>query len=290
MLAAWVLGGSSPCAAPLSFAGLPDAARDGAVSMRHLREDGAVPPLSLFGWSELVLIRANALGGMSIVFGEYGLRSFGVDPIAHPFAARGLAAAAIGCAAVANIRVARVGAAIVNWSTGAKFIALALLVGCSLALGSAHGASIAHFQTSSLLSGPGRLAASSLTAGTLGLALVSILWAYDGFADVSFVGGEVRIRAEPATRHHLRHAGHHWLCVLTNGFHYVRLIDAWPPLVAADVMEALFGKAVARVSLIVMISSFSSLNGSMLAAPRVFYAMAPMVSSSKCSLASIRGS
>jgi amino acid transporter len=47
------------------------------------------------------------------------------------------------------------------------------------------------------------------------------------------------------------------------------------PLVAADTMAALFGRAgVAVVSIFVMISAFSSLNGSMLASPRVFFAMA----------------
>jgi amino acid transporter len=47
------------------------------------------------------------------------------------------------------------------------------------------------------------------------------------------------------------------------------------PLVAADTMLALFGRAgVVLVSVFVMISSFSSLNGSMLASPRVFFAMA----------------
>jgi len=47
------------------------------------------------------------------------------------------------------------------------------------------------------------------------------------------------------------------------------------PLVAADTMLALFGQAgVVLVSVFVMISSFSSLNGSMLASPRVFFAMA----------------
>src|SRR5262249_28968678 len=46
-------------------------------------------------------------------------------------------------------------------------------------------------------------------------------------------------------------------------------------LVAADTMLALFGRAgVVLVSVFVMISSFSSLNGSMLASPRVFFAMA----------------
>ena len=47
------------------------------------------------------------------------------------------------------------------------------------------------------------------------------------------------------------------------------------PLVAADTMLALFGRSgVVLVSIFVMISSFSSLNGSMLASPRVFFAMA----------------
>ena len=46
-------------------------------------------------------------------------------------------------------------------------------------------------------------------------------------------------------------------------------------LVAADTMFALFGRfGVVLVSIFVMISSFSSLNGSMLASPRVFFAMA----------------
>src|SRR5204862_7119024 len=68
------------------------------------------------------------------------------------------------------------------------------------------------------------------------------------------------------------------LYVLTNvAYLYVLPVDAISrsPLVAADTMSALFGRAgVVLVSIFVMISSFSSLNGSMLASPRVFFAMA----------------
>ena len=72
-------------------------------------------------------------------------------------------------------------------------------------LGGAHGASIAHFRRR-----PRRQPGRPSAAGSLGLALVSVLWAYDGFADVSFAGGEVKDpAAEPAARHHRRHAGHH---------------------------------------------------------------------------------
>ena len=46
-------------------------------------------------------------------------------------------------------------------------------------------------------------------------------------------------------------------------------------LVAADTMSALFGQAgAAFISVVVMISTFGSLMGSMLASPRIFFAMA----------------
>ena len=275
MLAVWTLGGVITLCGALSFAGLARMLPETGGFYAFLREGWGRPVAFLFGWAELVLIRANALGGMSIVFGEYGLRTFGIDPSAHPLRARGLAAAAIACAALANIRGARIGAAVVGWSTAAKFLALALLVGCAFVLGGAHGASFSHFQAASASAS----GTSSIGAGSIGLALVSILWAYDGFADVSFAGGEVKDPERNLPRAivlgTLAIIG---LYLLANmAYLYVLPIDAIgrSPLVAADVMETLFGRAgVALVSLFVMISSFSSVNGSMLAAPRVFFAMA----------------
>jgi amino acid transporter len=58
---------------------------------------------------------------------------------------------------------------------------------------------------------------------------------------------------------------------------YINPIDkvARSPLIAADTMSALFGVTGVRiVSILVALSAFSSLNGSMLASPRVFFAMA----------------
>jgi amino acid transporter len=273
MLALWAAGGVITLCGALSFAGLARMIPETGGFYAYLREGWGRPAAFLFGWSELVLIRASALGGMSIVFGEYGLRTFGIDPATHVMASRSLAAAAIACAAVANVRGARLGAAIVNWSTAAKFSALTVLVGCSFLLGSSHGGSFAHFAARPSSTSP------TTTAGAIGLALVSILWAYDGFADVSFAGGEVKDPERNLPRAIVAGTLAIIAVYLLANLAYVYVLPVEvigaSPLVAADVMQSLFGRAgVVLVSLFVMISSFSSVNGSMLAAPRVFFAMA----------------
>jgi basic amino acid/polyamine antiporter, APA family len=270
MIGLWVAGGIITLCGALSLAEIAAALPATGGIYAYLREAWGRRAAFLFGWAELVLIRASALGGIAVVFGEYLLRSFGIDPGGHVLLARGLSAGAIAFAAAANVRGANIGALIVGVATWAKFAALALLVLASFAFGADHGASAAHFSAPS---------AGPLAVGTIGLALVSVLWAYDGWADLSFAAGEVK---EP--QRNLPRAiifgtlALIALYVLTNlAYLYVLPIESirQSRLVAADTMMALFGRVgVVLVSVFVMISSFSSLNGSMLASPRVFFAMA----------------
>ena len=137
------------------------------------------------------------------------------------------------------------------------------------ALGGGAGASVAHFTA----------AAGPVEPGLVGLALVSVLWAYDGFADISFAAGEV---AEP--HRHLPRAivaGTTTIIAVylaaNLAYLYVSPIEriAQSPLIAADTMAAIFGTpGVACVSVIVTVSTFGALISIMLVAPRVFFAMA----------------
>jgi basic amino acid/polyamine antiporter, APA family len=272
MLALWVVGGLITLCGALSLAELAAALPQTGGFYAYIREGWGRRAAFLFGWAELVLIRASALGGIAVVFGEYLLRSIGIDPVEHYVVARTLSAAAIGFAACANIIGANVGAAIVGVSTLAKFLALVVLVGASFALGGGRGASVTHLTASA--SGP-------IALGAMGLALVSVLWAYDGWGDLSFAAGEVKNPQRTLPRAIiLGTLALIAIYVLTNiAYLYVipitEIADPRTPLVAADTMMALFGQTgVVLVSVFVMISSFSSLNGSMLASPRVFFAMA----------------
>src|ERR1051325_4248027 len=103
MIGLWILGGAVTLCGALSLGELAAALPETGGFYAYLRDGWGRPAGFLFGWSELVLIRASALGGIAVVFGEYLLRSLGVDPVEHYLAARGISAAAIAFAACANV-------------------------------------------------------------------------------------------------------------------------------------------------------------------------------------------
>ncbi len=269
MLGVWLAGGLIALCGALSIAELAAALPENGGYYAYLREGWGRPAAFLFGWAQLVLIRATALGGVALVFGEYLLRSAGVDVSTHALGVRVAAAVAIAAAAATNIRAVRIGAAVVNGSSSAKFLALAVLVAAVLIVGGSYGGTFAHLAAA----GP------PVAPGGVGLALVAVLWAYDGFSDVSLVAGEVIDPHRTLPRAIV--AGTVAIVsiyMLANvAYLYVLPVDgiARSPLVAADAMSAVFGPAgAAGVSILVAVSTFGSLNGQMLASPRIFFAMA----------------
>ena len=269
MLGIWVLGGLIVLCGALAFGELSASMPETGGMYVYLREGWGRPYAFLYGWAQLVLIRAAALGGISSVFGEYLLRVLGISPVTHPHWADYLAAGAIIFASVANIVGVQVGAAFAGFSTITKFGALVFLSLASFAIGGGVGGSWTHLAANS----------AAVDPAVFGLALISVMWAYDGFADLSFASGEVK---DPQRNLPLAIVGGTLaiICiyVLVNvAYLYVSPIEtmAKSPLIAADTMSALFGGVGASfVSVVVMISTFGSLMGSMLASPRIFFAMA----------------
>ena len=268
MLGIWVAGGLISLCGALSVAELASRVPETGGWYVYLREAWGRLAGFLFGWSELVLIRASACGAIATVFSEYALRVTGRDPGAHAALTDWLAAAAIIIAAALNIRGVQLGAAVAGLSTAAKVGALLLIIGLSFALGSDTGG-MANFTA------PG----GPVDPRLAGLALVSVLWAYDGFADVSFAAGEVKNPERNLPRAIIIGTlAITTIYLLANAAYlYVSPIDrvAQSRLIAADTMQAIFGElGVALVSVTVTISALGALIATMLAAPRVFFAMA----------------
>src|SRR5688500_12763580 len=104
MLAVWLIGGAISLCGALSVAELAASLPQTGGWYVFLREGWGRLAAFLFGWSELVLIRASSSGALATVFSEYLLRSIGLDPVQYDTATNYIAAAAIIGAASINIR------------------------------------------------------------------------------------------------------------------------------------------------------------------------------------------
>lgn len=271
----WVFGAVIALAGALTYAELSAMIpRTGGIYV-YLREAFGRLPAFLFGWSELVILRPAAYGAIAITSAEYLWRVAGVDGSTSAFGtplsiAQVMAAAMIVVVGAINYRGIALGAIVQNFSTVLKVGALLVLIALGLFVGADPSAV------------PERAAASSGDASVVSgflLAMVSVLWAYDGWSDVGFVSGEVADPQRNLPRaFFLGTASVAALYLLaTAAYTAVVPLSAMPgsELIAADVASAVIGPAgVVFVSAAVMLSTFGTLNGSMMTGPRVFFAMA----------------
>jgi amino acid transporter len=271
LLIIWILGGLFALCGALTVAELSSEVPRTGGFYAFLREGWGRLPAFLFGWGQLTIVRAASLGAIAITFAEYFVRVIGFDPGIAPYDryAQYIAAAAIALTASFNIIGVKWGSTVINLTTIAKFGGLAFIVVLALAVGWPQTGG--HFTP---MVPPG-----SVQVGAFGLALVSVLWAYDGWADVSYVAGEI---IEP--RKNLPRAiiggtvAVMTIYVLANlGYMAVLPIEEirTSRLVAADVAERIIGRpGVIFVSTTVMISTFGTLSAVLLTSPRVLFAMA----------------
>jgi amino acid transporter len=265
VLLAWVLGGLIALFGALTYAELAAALpRSGGVFAYILEAFGPLPAF-LFGWSELCVIRASALGAIATIFAEY----LGHFIELTPMQVRWVAAAGIVVVGLFNWVGVNVAAIIMNLTTVVKYLALAALAILAFAVG--HGSS-ANF----VPAWP-----HGLDLSLLGTALITIMWPYEGWADLSFMGGEVKNpgrtlplaliigTAAIVVVYFLINAAYIYLVPLSEMAGSALIAST-----AAERIPALGAAGASIVAAIVMISCFGTLNGSMMTGPRIFFAMA----------------
>jgi amino acid transporter len=260
----WVLGAVVAVFGALTIAELAALyPRSGGIYV-FLREGYGPLPAFLFGWTELLVIRPSALGALAILFAEYTGNFFPLGTTGE----RLLAAGAIALLAATNVRSVDWGAAVANVTTVAKVLALTAVALLVFAFGNiSQGALV------------GPVEWSPATWGGFGVALISVMWAYDGWADLTFISGEVRNPERTLPRALLGGVAVIVVIYLLVNLAYLWVLRvdemAGARLVAADAASRVFGGAGAGViSGLVMLSAFGALNGSTLTGPRILYAMA----------------
>ncbi len=276
VLLAWVLGGVLALFGALALAELAAASPRSGGIFAYLEESFGPLPAFLFGWSQLSVIRASALGGIATIFAEYlgyfvplGWRVSVPGTEIQVGGVNFAAAATILLVALINYLGVKHAARVMGVATIAKYAGMMGLVLLAFTAGQGDWSNF---------SGTG---STTFSLSMVASALVAIMWAYDGWADLSYIGGEIK------------NPGRNFPLALTIGtlliiaiylllnVAYVYLVPvpemATQRLIAATAAERiplLGGAGAGIVSAIVMISCFGTLNGSMLTNPRIFFAMA----------------
>ncbi len=261
----WIAGGVLTFCGAVSFAELGSAFPEAGGIYVFLDEAYGRLPAFLYGWCAFLVIIPGAIATLANAFAIY------LSYLAHwpPGLSKAVAIALIALLVTFNYRGIHFGAVVQNLLTCAK-------IGSLLAI-----ASVLFFMPGGGTSMPAPETASftfpSLSA--IGLAMIAVLWSYDGWHLVTFAAGEVHEPRRNLTRGLLGGTLVVIGLYLVVNVAYFRVLTlqeiASSASVAGDAMEKALGPiGGSLVAGAILLSISGAMNSNILAGPRVPYAMA----------------
>lgn len=265
-LLAWVVAGVLSLVGALTYGEL--SARDPQAGGLYvfLREAFGPLPAFLYGWTLFFAIASGAVATLAVAFSTYAHEVVSLGLVPRKVVALGM----IVVLAAVNVRGARSSADVQNWTTALKVGALALMSGILLRFGSGWAEVRVNFWSSP--------SPESLASG-FGLAMIGVLWAYEGWQFCTFSAGEARDPQRTFPRAFL--IGSTALIAIYVAANLAYLAALGPlrvtrsQSIATEAISAVIGPTAALlVTLAILVSIFSAANSVILTASRVFYAMA----------------
>jgi len=262
----WVVGGAVSLLGALAVAELGAAMPKAGGLYAYLSE--AYGPVwgYLYGWTAGVVINPASIAAIAVGFATYvgfflPLGTAGIKSVAI---------LSIVALTVLNCLGVKPGTVTQNVLTLIKIGLVAALIVIGFVL---PGGSAANFEPL----WPAASLGSLITP--FGIAMVAVLWAYDGWIEITYVGGEVKDPGRNLPRSIVLATliAVALYCLVTASFAYVLSPSkmAASPLVASDAAQVTLGRAGAGlVAVAIMISTLGSNNGIVLTAARIPYAMA----------------
>jgi amino acid transporter len=267
VLGVWALGGVIALCGALSYAELAGLFPRTGGAYVFLREGYGRFPAFAYGWSALLVTYPASVAAVSLVFAAYLARLVPALSGAEPVVASALCLSLAGL----NLLGVRLGAWFLRLTVAAKVLALLAVVTAGLFVGG--GAAGGGVEAASPLPPLSGLWAAGA------LALVAVLWTYEGWADGPTLAGEVRDPGRDMARALvLGVTGVAGLYLLAN-LSYLRVLGVegmrGTDSVATDLAERVFGSSgVLFVNLLVIVSTLGAASGMVLGASRIVYALA----------------
>jgi len=265
-LVVWLVGGIFSLLGALTFAELGAMYPDSGGSYTYVREAFGPLPAFLLGWTLFLAINTGSMATLAVAFATYAGEFAPLGTIAR----RLVAAAMIAVVAAVNIRGTRQAASVQNWSTGVKVGVILALAVSGLLLGTQGGATASRAFTVPV--------SGSVLSGA-GVGLLGVLWAYEGWVNVTNSAGEARDPQRTFARGIVIGTAALVAIYLGANLGYLAALGpdqvAGTQRVAADAVRVLYGPFAAKlIGAAVLVSVFSATNGLALTSPRTYFAMA----------------
>ena len=264
-LVVWLVGGVCSLLGALTFAELGSSYPDAGGSYTYVREAFGTFPAFLLGWTLFLAINTGSTATLAVAFATYAGELVPLGAVGRKL----LPALMIVVVSAVNIRGVRQAATVQNWSTAVKVGAILLLAIAGLTLG--HNGTV--IASRAFTASP----SSALLSGA-GVALLGVLWAYEGWINVTNSAGEAVDPQRDFSRGIVIGTTALVALYLLANIGYLATLGpegvAGSQRVAADAVRVLFGPVAAKlVSAAVLVSVFSAANGLALTGPRMYYAM-----------------
>lgn len=262
----WVVGGIVSLLGALSIAELAAAYPEAGGQYAYLREAYGPVWAFLYGWSNFAVINTASIAAIAVGFARY----LGFFVPLSEAAIRIVAVLSIVGLTLLNCRGVRFGATTQNVLTTLKMGALLALIVASFVL---PGGSAGNFQPA------WPIGSLDSWIGPFGVAMVAVLWAYDGWIETTFVGSEIVDPGRNLPRSIILSTVVVIALYVLVSLAYIYVLSpagmAGSKLVASDAAQVTLGAAgTGLVVVAILISTLGANNGIIFTAARIPYAMA----------------
>jgi APA family basic amino acid/polyamine antiporter len=262
----WIAGGVMSLLGALTYAELAAANPEAGGLYCFIRDGFGRLPAFLYGWCLFLVISSATIAALARAFTRYLVEIVPLSPAGSATAA----VLMIAVVAIVNVRGTRQSSDLQNWTTLIKSGLVVVLSVVLLALGKHSG---------EIPAAGGTALRGVELFSSFSLAMIAVLWAYEGWQFGTYSAGEVVEPQKVFPRAFL--LGSLLLMALSLVAVLGYLVALGPEkasaseAIAATAMTAVLGPWAGKiVALTILISVFSATNSVVLTAPRVFYAMA----------------
>jgi basic amino acid/polyamine antiporter, APA family len=265
-LLVWVVGGVLSLLGALTYAELAAANPEAGGLYCYIRDGFGRMPAFLYGWCLFLVIASGSVAALARAFTRYFVEIIPLSPAGATI----LSVAMIAVVTAVNVWGTRKSSDLQNWTTLVKMGIIVVLSAVLLLLGRRGGEVPAAFGV--------RPAGWAVVSG-FGLAMINVLWAYEGWQFGTYSAGEVVEPQKSFPRAFLLGSltlvGLYLIAVVAYLIALGPAVATESDAIAATAAEAVLGPWAAKaIALTILVSTFSAANSVILTAPRVFYAMA----------------